>query len=194
MFDAAASRKWGICWSERLKCTRYMYVGKHYKLFEEVPSNIRGRRSGKPNVGLQLGLMSTPISNYGACRLFVNTDIIPPTYSAMRKQSNKISQAMVALNAKNMHEIRDTIARENELCGNKNSHKVCVEGDSCYNNPLFNSDSTPFQAGTIVTTTMYENNTSNKQMIGAFVGSKLCQIGSRLNNQGKDVIMTPCIR
>ncbi len=116
MFDAAASRKWGICWSERLKCTRYMYVGKHYKLFEEVPSNIRGRRSGKPNVGLQLGLMSTPISNYGACRLFVNTDIIPPTYSAMRKQSNKISQAMVALNAKNMHEIRDTIARENELC------------------------------------------------------------------------------
>ncbi len=44
--DAAASRKWGLCWSERLTCTRCSYTGQYYKLYEEVPSNKRDRKVG----------------------------------------------------------------------------------------------------------------------------------------------------
>ncbi len=99
-----------------------------------LQTNVIGK-SGKANVGIQLGLMSTPISNHGACRLLVNTDIIPPTRTAMQKQSNKVADAMVELNTKSMRDIRESLMKENELCGNINSASVRVEGDSCYNNP-----------------------------------------------------------
>ena len=68
----------------------------------------------------------------------------------MHRAAGNVSEAMVALNEKDMHDIREKIKQDNRLCGLKDGTKVNVEGDTCYNNPLFNSgEHTPFQGGTI---------------------------------------------
>ncbi|KAH3755438.1 hypothetical protein DPMN_190134 [Dreissena polymorpha] len=103
----------------------------------------------------------------------------------MHRAAGNVSEAMVALNEKDMHDIREKIKQDNRLCGLKDGTKVNVEGDTCYNNPLFNSGGhTPFQGGTIAFTTMCENNTRSKRIIGVHVANKLCMVASRLRNQG----------
>jgi hypothetical protein len=49
-----------------------------------------------------------------------------------------------------MKEIRETIVEENEMCGFENPNLVNVESDVRYNNPIYSSGVTPFQAGTQV--------------------------------------------
>lgn len=185
--DVKKSLKWGLGWRERLICPKCPFQSEYYILYEEVKVKKRGRRAAKVNVGLQIGLMTTPISNVGACRILATSNIIPPSRSGMIKQSNKVNDSLVQLNNESMKDIRQKLVRENENCGNKNAIAVNIEGDSCYNNPIFNAESTPFQAGTIVTTTFCENNTRNKQVVGVFIGNKLCRVASKLNNDGQNV-------
>lgn len=186
-FDAEACRQRTLAFEERLKCTNCKYVSKYYKLYEEIKTGKRGRRAAKINVGLQLGLMNTQISNTGAVQILAHSNMIPPHKKSMQVMSNKIGEKVKSLNMQNMHSIRQSLKDENAKCGNKNPSEVNVEGDSCYNNPLFSSDNTPFQAGTVVTTTMCENNTTNKKVIGVFVGVKICKTASTLKNQGVNV-------
>jgi len=186
-FDAEKPRKWGLGWSERLKCTKCKYVSQYYRLYTEVEREGRGRRAAEVNVGLQLGLMSTPCSSAGAQRLLLNAQIEPPCQTSMQNMANKVGKHVTECNINNMHEVRQSLKEENEKCGNKFKSAVLTESDSCYNNPLFNTDSTPFQAGTIVATTVCENNTKGKKIIGVHVGVKICPNASKLRNKGEKV-------
>lgn len=183
-FDAENSRKWGICWSERLKCTKCTYLSEFVKLFDEAKTNKRGRKAAKANIGIQLGLKSTQISNSGARRILMYSNIIPPQQSGMQKQSNKVGKSLMNVNKESMRMIRENIMAENAKCGHKQHNLVRAEGDSRYNNPIFNSENTPFQSATQVTTLICENNTRKKQIIGAFTGNKLCRKASMLRNKG----------
>ncbi|KAH3842833.1 hypothetical protein DPMN_116337 [Dreissena polymorpha] len=90
-----------------------------------------------------------------------------------------MSEAMVALN-EDMHDIRERIKQDNkQLYGLKDETKVNVEGDTCNNNPLFNSGHTSFQGVTNAVTTMCEN-TRTKRIIGVHVANKLFMVYSRL--------------
>lgn len=106
----------------------------------------------------------------------------------MQRLSNKVNEKIQSVNIRDMREQRVTLVKENAIIGQKNAKTVNVEGDSCYNNPMFNSDSTPFQAGSIATTTFCENNTKDKKIIGVHIANKLCTIGARLRNKGNDVV------
>lgn len=179
-FDALNSKKWGLCWSERLKCNKCSFISEFYKLFDEVETEKRGRKAAKPNVGLQVGLKSTQISNTGARRILMHTNIIPPSRTSMQHQANKVGDVIVEANKRSMSNIRAKIKAENETCGQANSTLIRAESDSRYNNPIFNSENTPFQSATQVTTLLCENNTTKKQVIGVFTGNKLCSRCSRL--------------
>ena len=187
VFDNIASRQWGLAWWERLKCTHCKYVSAYYKLYTEVDSKGRGRKAATPNVGVQLGLMTTQTSNTGARRILMNAGIVPPSKKSMQHMSNKVGKCVQDLNVQNMHEIRESLVAENEKCGYKSKSAVRIESDTCYNNPLFNTESTPFQAGTIAATTVCENNTRAKRVIGCHVASKLCPYASKLRNRGEIV-------
>jgi hypothetical protein len=129
--------------------------------------------------------MTTTMSNHGAKRLLVNAEIEPPAASSIQKMANNVGSKVKDLNIQNMHEIRENLKNENQEGWYKFKSAVRTESDSCNNNPLFNSDSTPFQAGTIVATTVCENNTFNKQVNSVHVGVKLCPTASRLLNKDK---------
>jgi len=186
--DGYASIKWGLGWQERLKCTKCTYVSQHYKMYHEVERKGSGRRAAQINVGVQIGLASTSIGNSGTCRILNSANIIAPSRTSMQKGANKVNAALQTINEKSMRQIRRTLVYENSRVGQKDPHMFNVEGDSCYNNPIFNSEATPFQAGTVVTTTFCENNTKNKKVLGVHVGSKLCTIGAKLRNKGSNVL------
>ena len=185
--DAENSRKWGLGWSERLRCSKCAYVSNYYKLYEEMESNSRGRRAAAINFGLQCGLMSYSLSNNGMQFILLSAKIIPPSITAMQKQSNKVGKYVEDLNKSNMKEIREHLITENEICGNKNPKLTQIEGDCRYNNGLYNASTTPFQAGTQVTAIVAENNTTDKKIVGMFTGNKLCTKATQLRNNGLKV-------
>ncbi|KAH3864326.1 hypothetical protein DPMN_027343 [Dreissena polymorpha] len=86
-----------------------------------------------------------------------------------------------------MCQIRKELVAENAKIGQKDPSLVNVEGDTCYNNPNFKSDATPFQAETIAVSTMCENNSKNKQIVGVLVANKLCRTSSMLRNKGQHI-------
>ncbi|KAH3774675.1 hypothetical protein DPMN_176061 [Dreissena polymorpha] len=187
VIDGSASIKWGLGWRERLKCTRCRYVGQHYRLYNEVPSSSRGRKAAQINVGFQIGVASTSIGNTGFRRILNTTNIIAPSPLAMQNQANKVNSALKSLNERSMSQIRKNLVAQNAKIGQKDPLLVNVEGDTCYNNPIFKSDATPFQAGTIAISTMCENNTKNKHIVGVLVSNKLCRTASMLRNKGQPV-------
>jgi hypothetical protein len=102
----------------------------------------------------------------------------------MQKLANKVCSVIVKYNRDDMKEIRETSVEENEMCGFENPSLVIVESDARYNNPIYNSGVTPFQAGTQVVQTMCENNTNNKKIVSVFLGKKLCNVTSRQRIKG----------
>ncbi|KAH3823283.1 hypothetical protein DPMN_125082 [Dreissena polymorpha] len=105
----------------------------------------------------------------------------------MQKQANKVNTAVKSLNERSMCDIRKNMVAKNAKIGQRDPILVNVQEDTCYNNPIFKSDATPFQAGTITISTMCENNTKNKQIVGVFVSNKLCRTSSMLRNKGQPV-------
>ena len=187
-FDSHAAKKWGFAWNERLKCNKCGFVGKFHKLYYEVETAGRGRKSATINMGLQAGLMTTPISNKSFRDISINCNVIPASLSGMQRLANKVGSVIVNYNRQDMKQIREALVIENEMVGYKNPALVNVETDARYNNPIFNSGTTAFQAGTQVVQTMIENNTRNKKIVSVFTGNKLCNVASRLRNKGIEVL------
>ena len=187
VIDVDHSGKWGMSWYERLKCSKCKYKSRYYRLFEQAKSKTRGRKSSKCNRNLANGLMTTSSGNVGFNRVLTCMNVPNPALSGMQNQTNQVGNTMVQLNIAKMKQKRQALRAENKAIGQKQPNLVNIEGDSCYNNKQFNSDNTPFQAGTIVATTMVENNTRKKEILGVTVESKLCTVASRLRNSGKYV-------
>lgn len=187
IFDARKSRKWGVCWIERLKCSKCRFKSMYHKLYEEINSSKPGRKAAKPNKGIQAGLKTTPISNNAMTRILIHANVIPPAISGMNKQANQVGDIISETNRKSMNSIRENLLVENALCGNKRPSLVRVESDKRYNNPLFRAEETPFQGGTQGVQLVVENNTSKKLVIGAEIENQLCSTGARLRNKGNVV-------
>ena len=134
-FDSHAAIKWGFAWQERLKCKKCDFVGKFHKLYFEAEAKGPGRKAATINIGLQAGMMTTPISNKNFRNISLNCNIIPPSLSSMQKLSNKVSSAIENYNQQDTKEIRETIVAENEMVGFGNPYLINVETDACYNNP-----------------------------------------------------------
>jgi len=69
----------------------------------------------------------------------------------------------------------------------KDPSKVNDEGDTCYNNPMFKSDATSFQAGTMTVSILWENNTKHKLIVGLQVAYQLRCTAYMLRNKDKPV-------
>lgn len=187
-FDSHAAQKWGYAWKERLKCVKCGFKGQFYKLYYEVYTARPGRRAATLNMALQAGLQTQPISNKGFRDISITCNIIPANLSGMQKLANRVGSVIVQYNHEDKQDIREWVVAENEMVGHSNPNYVNVESDGRYNNPIYNSDVTAFQAGTQVVQTMIENNSSNKRIISVYTGNKLCNVASRLRNKGIEVL------
>jgi hypothetical protein len=76
----AASKKWGLCWRERLACTDCDFVSEYHKLYDEIDTHRQGRKAAKINVAAAVGLMYTPISNKNFREILMFSNNIPPLH------------------------------------------------------------------------------------------------------------------
>ena len=95
--DAEHSRKWGLGWSERLKCTKCTYVSRYYKLYEEIEREGKGRRAAAINFGLQCGLMSYSLSNNGMHFILLSAKIIPRALLICKSKATKLENILKIL-------------------------------------------------------------------------------------------------
>ena len=188
LFDDKNHKQWGLAWQERLKCSKCSFVSKYYKTYNEQKSSKPGPKAAAINVQAQAALLHTSISNKAFREMLMTTNIIPPSPSGMQKAANKVAKKVEEINRESMRNIRKNLFEENKLCGLSNPNLVRSEFDVRYNNPIINTGTTPFQAGTQVTSTMSENNTSEKKIISVYTGSKLCNVASRLRGKGIEVV------
>ncbi|KAH3862730.1 hypothetical protein DPMN_025703 [Dreissena polymorpha] len=116
VIDGVASMKWGFEWKERMKCT-FLYVGKYYKLYNEVNIKGKGRRSAQINIVFQISVASTSIGNTISRRILNASNIIAPTPLAMQKQANNVCAALKSLNKNSMADISKNLVTENAKIG-----------------------------------------------------------------------------
>ncbi|CAG2228965.1 unnamed protein product [Mytilus edulis] len=172
-FDTEAQVKWGLAWQERFQCNICGFKSAFHKLYEEVESLKRGRRAATVNIGAQVGLIHTPISNKNFSEILNAANIISPSSSGLQKCANKVSKVVEKVNKDDMENIRKNLANDNKTLGLSIEKLVRVESDA--------------RAGTQVTQVMCENMTKNKKIISLYTGNKLCLIASKLRGKGKNV-------
>lgn len=187
-WDLQAETKWGLGWSERLKCTDCNFVSAKQNMYQEVNTRKRGRKPADINLGVQVGLLKTPIGNESLRQILMASNIPAPCISSMAKASHSVGTKVVQTNQTDMSVIRQDLRKLNILRGKRDPSTIAVEGDGRYNNPLYSGGGkTPFQPATQLTYTMSENETPRKQTIAVFTGNKLCHKGSLLRSQGNQI-------
>ena len=131
-WDSRSDRQFGICWTMGLMCDRCQYRSKPYNMYYEVDSEPgrRGRKAATANVGLQVGLTHSSISNTAFRNILMAANIVPPSYSGMQHRANKIGDVIVDLNQQDMSDIRQDLKTVQHLRGQTANTPIPVEGDA----------------------------------------------------------------
>ena len=168
-------QKWGLGWEIAVTCTHCQFSSDRMKIFNEVNTGLRGRKSATVNIGLQVGLSKQGISNTGMRQVLAATNIIPPSASAMQKSANRVCEIISFTNEHDMANTCNELQHLNMCIGRSPDHPIPAEADATYNNKIYSGVGvTPFQAGTQATMLVAENLTPNKKIIAAKTYSKLC--------------------
>lgn len=180
-WDVSSQRKYGMCWQMRVICKKCNYKGELTKLYEEVETGKRGRKPAAPNLGVQVGLSHTMISNTAFRNILLAANVPAPATSGMQKQTNKVSDKIVTFNQADMSTQRQNLTLINELKGLPADSPHHIQGDGRYNNRLASGvGKTPYQPASQAVYTVIENTTKQKKIVAVNIRNKLCPVGDRL--------------
>lgn len=186
-FTCNQEEKWGLCWGQSLKCMKCGFIGEKHKLYEEVMSNKRGRKSGQPNRALQIGLQECPMGNHKAHMLFTALNIPPPCPSALQKASNRTSSLTSELAEADLKARRSKLKDINKLRGLPENNPINVAVDVRYNSTTITGRSKLGQNASQAIGVAIEKHTDQQQIIDIHVENKLCYVGAWLRGRGFDV-------
>ena len=187
VWDYASEKAQGLCWSERLRCKDCGYTSQYYKLFQDIRTGKKGRPAGDLNIRLQVGLSHTMISNSAIQRLLAITSIPPPSTTGLQHQANKVGDQIVALNEKDMRDLRIKIKDMNEKKGLGRDAGIRAAIDSKYNTKLnAGRGKTPFQPSTQSTCSLVEHESGKNWIVGVDVSNKLCAKCSRIRKDAEE--------
>lgn len=186
-FTCHLEEKWGLCWSQALKCMKCGFIGEKQKLYEEVKSNKRGRKSAKLNRALQVGLQDCPMGNQRAHMLFTTLNIPPPCLSGLQKASNSTSSLTSGLAEAYLEDLRSKLKDINKLRGLPENSPINVAIDVRYNSTSITGRSKLGQNASQAIAVAIEKHTDKQQIIDVHVESKLCYVGAWLRGRGYDV-------
>lgn len=187
-FDTNAEVKWGFAWSERVHCDKCKYTSRMYKLFEEVETGTRGRKSATINLGISVAMTQTPIGPTSVRHIFHGGNIPAPSKTGLQKAARKVSQTVIKVNQTDM---KCRLAKTKRVLQirNRPTNELQVQSDSVYNNSLYSAvGKNPFQAGTQAVYTVAENVTNSHDIIEIETVNKLCSKHGFHDSEG----MTEC--
>lgn len=186
-FTCHEEEKWGLGWSQSLKCVKCGFIGEKQRLYEEIQSNKRGRKSGKLNRALQIGLQECPIGNQKAHMLFTALNIPPPCLSGLQKASNRTATLTSELAEADLAARRSKLKEINKLRGLPENNPINVAVDVRYNSTTITGRSKFGQNASQAIGVAVEKHTDQQQIIDIHVESKLCYVGAWLRGRGFDV-------
>ena len=188
-WDIKAEEQRGLCWRENLMCTECSFKTVKVNLFSEEAGGKgkRGRKYAAPNLAVQVGLAHSAIGNSSFRNILLACQIPAPGSSAMEGAAKRVGQKLVEINKEDKNRICEDIRNINVLRGLDPYSPINAESDVQYNNPIYASKDGTFQAATQATTTIIEDCTPSKQIIGVFTANKLCRKGQALNRKGNKV-------
>lgn len=182
-------QKWGLSWRMGLKCTNCGFVGKKTKVYTESEKRTqRGQKYSTVNLGIHVGLQSSPLGVEGVRTVLLSGGIPVPSVNSMQKAGICVSDITADLNEKDMEERRKKLVELNEIRGFDKSHPVSTSGDGRYNNRLESgAEKTPRQPATQSIYCIVENETPNKDIICVNIDNMLCSTAKYLRSKGKSV-------
>lgn len=186
-FTADKEVKWGLGWKQSLKCRDCTYKSSLFKLYDEAPQKGRGTRSASCNIGFQVGLQDTAISNTRARMLIASTNTPPPALSAMRRLSGRVSSATSMLNIQDMKARREAMKGTNVLRGLPAISPVNISMDVRYNSTTITSRNKMGQNASQAIGVAVEHQTAQNQIVACHLINKLCPVGTWLRNRGFNV-------
>lgn len=175
-WDMDVEKQRGLGWKECLSCTCGGYRSAQHNLYVEIENKgSRGPKTAAPNVGVQVGLTQSMISNTAFRNGLMAVNIPPPSDRSMQKTANKVCDAITDLNKDDMEMQREHLRDVNQARGLPRDTPIRAEGDGRFNNALRSgSGTTPFQPATQATYTIIENVTKKKKIISVHTANKLC--------------------
>ena len=153
------------------------YTSRKFKLYEEVESATKrpGRKVAKVNLGMQIGLMQTPVGNSALRWLMLSANIPAPSTKGLQNSGKLVSARVQQINEKDMQERRKTLIDINKYRNQTNPNAINIEGDGIFNNKLYSGvGKTPLQPSTQMLYTVAKNSTPDKQIIACAAKNKLC--------------------
>ena len=134
------------------------------------------------NIGVQVSLFHTSLSNSGLNALLLAMNIPSPSFSSIQNSATKVRDRIEAENREDLEKIRSFVKEGNKARGLPDSSPISVSTDATYNNRPC-SRKTPYQAGTQVTQVVTEKSTNQQSIIDINNKSKLCQTARLLENK-----------
>ena len=177
-WDIKSEIQRGLGWRMRIICAEGCgYHSNMHNLYEEVEtaSPHRGPKAVAANIGIQIGLTHSMVSNTAFRNVLMAANVPPPSARVMQQTANKVCDAITVLNEQDMAKQREHLRDVNEGRGLPRDAPIRAEGDGRYNNPLRSgAGNTPFQPATQSTYTIIENSTEKKKIISVQTANKLC--------------------
>lgn len=174
----------GLCCKLSLKCKNCEFTGQLTKLYTEVSSDGRGAKAAQPNAGLQIGLQETPLGNHGVRRLLGTAQMCPPSRSGMQRFGQKVCTVAAIANEADLKKRRQETRRTNIQRGLSADAPINCSFDGRYNSTVMGSRGKAGQNASQAIALVLENQTGQKQILGAELENKLCWKGSQLHRQG----------
>ena len=136
----------GLCWRMQLSCDSCEYVSPRRNLYTEVETGRRGPKAASANIGAQVALSHTGMSNTGLSRLLLGTNTPAPSRSYMQATTNKVSKIIQETNEKDMADICENLKIVQDERGQTG---INIETDARYSNLVHSGvGKTPYQAAT----------------------------------------------
>ncbi len=180
--------KWGVSGIIKLQCSSCKYLSTNQKLFRDIQTSGRGRKTAEPNRSLAVGLFQTSIATAGAQRLLSSMNKPVPCQTSMQNQLDKVGRTLRSVNEEDMCTQRSKLKDVLQHGGFHRDTPIPAEGDRQYNAPLRNSrGKTPFAPATQTRDVLAENLTPEKRIIAFNHESKLCKVGDCARSRGVQV-------
>ncbi len=108
-FDAAREEQWGVVSRQRAVCSKCDYRSRMFKLYEEVATQGRGRKSATANMGLNIAMTQTPVAATSVIKMLLGANISAPAMSSMHACATKVVNM---IHQENIEDRKTTTATE----------------------------------------------------------------------------------
>ena len=176
----------GLCCKMSLKCTKCSFVGSQHKLYEEVQrEKVRGAKAAKPNAALGIAAQETSVGNKGLRKMLACAHITPPAASGMQSLAQKVCTQAAVTNEDDLRRRRRETRAINRLRGLPEDAPINSSFDARYNSTVIGSRSKAGQNASQAIALVIENQTDQKQILGAALENKLCMKGPHIRRKKK---------